>query len=145
MSQRSLSSFPRRKHKFRGHTAVLMSLCKLLPVCMYLAFGYQWPDSFITEILPLILVGGEIWNELFSPQTSATLFLRIVTGKLEQAFSEVFHMPYERLETLLVNHSDVGIYHPASLLLDFPTEPNCSLCKALYWVLKCLYFVTVIS
>lgn len=45
----------------------------------------------------------------FPPQTGAIFFLLIVTGKLEQAFSEVFHLSYERLETLLVNHSDLGI------------------------------------
>ena len=69
----------------------------------------------------------------FFPQTGAIFFLLIVNGKLEQAFSEVFHLSYKKLEMSLVNHSDLGIWSPFTIqhlfYLTFPQIPTAAFAR----------------
>lgn len=84
------------------------------PYASFHPFAYIWllASNDLTHSLQkfsLFYLQEQRSGMSFLTQTCAMFFLLIVTGKLEQAFSEVCHLSHESLEMLLVNQSDLGI------------------------------------
>lgn len=107
------------------HPPQPQSLCKLLPICLCLTSGYEWFDLLITEILTVIAVGVEIWNDFFfSPIQVHYFFCWLLLESWSKHSLKFFCLSYKRLETLLVNHSDLGIWSPFAIqhlfCLTFP-------------------------